>query len=197
MLGCDLAATLLFAIEGAAAGVAAQFDVFGVIVCGFVTAVGGGIIRDLLLGDHPPAALRDVRYLVLALGGGVLAFLFSELVRELSGDVVIALDAAALGLFAVSGAAKALDFGSSALTACLLGTLTGVGGGVIRDVLLNVSPRVLVADVYAVAALLAAATFTLGVRFGVPRWAAAVAGFAACFVLRELAVAGDWDLPRA
>jgi uncharacterized membrane protein YeiH len=134
---------------------------------------------------------------VLALGGGALAFLVSELVRELSGDVVTALDAAALGLFAVSGAAKALEFGTSSLTACILGTLTGVGGGVVRDVLLNVTPRVLVADVYAVAALLGALVFTVGVRLGVPRWAAAVAGFAACFLLRELSVWDDWGLPRA
>jgi uncharacterized membrane protein YeiH len=134
VLACDLAATLLFAIEGGAAGVEANFDVFGVIVAGFITAVGGGIIRDLLIGDILPAALRDTRYIVTAIAGATLTFLFSKLVAEISGDVLTVLDAAALGLFAVSGAAKGLDFGAAPLTACILGMITGVGGGVIRDV---------------------------------------------------------------
>jgi uncharacterized membrane protein YeiH len=197
VLGCDLAATLLFSVEGAAAAVDARLDLFGVLVVGFATAVGGGMIRDVLIGDLPPAALRDGRYVVAAIGGGALTFLFSELVREIPDAVLTGLDAAALSLFAVSGAAKGLDAGASTLTASLLGMLTGVGGGVVRDVLLNDTPRVLVAEVYAVAALLGATLVAVLDRRGVARPVAMLSGGSACFLLRTIAAWQDWDLPRA
>jgi uncharacterized membrane protein YeiH len=197
VLAFDLAATFLFAMEGAAEAVAARLDLFGVLVIGFATAVGGGILRDVLIADQPPAALRDGRYVAAALSGGVFAFVFSQLVADIPRDVLIALDAAALSLFAVAGAAKALDFGASELTASLLGMLTGVGGGVVRDLLLNVTPRILVADIYAVAALAGAAVTAVLARDGRSRWRAMAAGFAVCFLLRELSVWQDWSLPRA
>jgi uncharacterized membrane protein YeiH len=150
-----------------------------------------------LIGDIPPAALRDGRYICAAVGGGAVAFLVSELVRDIPDAVLTSLDAAALSLFAVSGAAKALDFGASTLAASLLGALTGVGGGVVRDVLLNETPRVLVGEVYAVAALLGAAVMAIGERRGLPRATAMVSGALACFVLRVISDWQDWNLPRA
>jgi uncharacterized membrane protein YeiH len=197
VLGFDLAATLLFAVEGAAAGVDARLDVFGVLVVGVATAIGGGMVRDALIADLPPAALRDRRYIVTAVFGSAVAFLFSETVRDIPDDVLTTLDAAALGLFAASGAAKALAFGTSPLAASLLGTLTGVGGGVVRDVLLDEIPRVLVAEVYAVAALLGATVMVAGARYGLPRWLAMLSGGGACFLLRVIAVWQDWNLPRS
>jgi uncharacterized membrane protein YeiH len=197
VLAFDLAATLLFAVEGGLAAVDARLDLFGVLVVGFATAVGGGMLRDVLLSDLPPAALRDGRYVATAVTGGAAAFMLSELVRDIPDGVLTTLDAAALGRFAVSGAAKALNFGTSAPTATLLGALTGVGGGVVRDVLLNETPRVLVGEIYAVAALLGAAVMVAGERAGLPRWAAMAAGGTACFVLRSVSDWQDWDLPRA
>lgn len=197
MLAFDLAATLLFAVEGGLAAVEARLDLFGVLVVGFATAVGGGMLRDVLLGDMPPAALRDGRYVAAAVAGGLAAFLLSELVRDIPDGVVTTLDAAALSLFAVSGAAKALSFGTSAPTAALLGALTGVGGGVVRDVLLNETPRVLVGEVYAVAALLGASVMVVGARAGLPRGAAMAVGGCAGFTLRIVSAWQDWDLPRA
>jgi uncharacterized membrane protein YeiH len=197
VLAFDLAATLLFAVEGGLTAVDARLDAFGVLVVGFATAVGGGMLRDVLLGDLPPAALRDGRYVAAAVAGATFAFLLSELVRDIPEAMLTSLDAAALGLFAVSGAAKSLDFGTSALTASLLGMLTGVGGGVVRDVLLNDTPRVLVGEVYAVAALLGATVAVVAERRGMARWLAMAAGGAACFALRTISAWQDWSLPRA
>jgi uncharacterized membrane protein YeiH len=166
VLGSDLAATLLFAVEGATVAVNARLDLFGILVIAFVTALGGGMIRDVLLGDNPPAALRFTRYPIAAFIGGFVVFLFSSQVRKISPDVIVVLDAAALSLFAVSGARKALDFETNGLAAALLGMITGVGGGVMRDVLVNRVPLILVAEIYASAAFVGAAAMVIGVAKG-------------------------------
>uniref|UniRef100_UPI0015F05EFE trimeric intracellular cation channel family protein n=1 Tax=Pseudonocardia pini TaxID=2758030 RepID=UPI0015F05EFE len=145
----DLAGTGLFALQGGLTAAAAGLDVFGVLVLSFVTAVGGGIVRDVLLGDTPPAAFRDLAYPVTAFAGGGVVVVLYGLVRDVPREVLIPLDAAALALFAVVGAAKAVDHGMSPLLAALLGTVSGVGGGVMRDVLLGGVPLVLRSDVYA------------------------------------------------
>lgn len=193
----DLSATALFAVEGARLGVAAGLDVFGVLVVAFASALGGGIVRDVLIGDVPPASLRSVAYPVAALAAGVAVLLAYGVAGSVpTGTAMTTLDAAGLGLFAVTGAVKALDHGMNALLAVLLGTMTGVGGGTIRDVLLGIVPGVLREDVYAVAAALGAATVVVALRRGTGRPAAMAAGAAACFVLRVLAVRWGWDLPR-
>jgi uncharacterized membrane protein YeiH len=193
----DLAATALFAVEGARRGVLAGLDVFGVIVVASATALGGGILRDLLIGDIPPASLRSVAYPVAALGAGAAVLgLFLTVGSVPTGMAMGVLDAAGLALFAVTGAVKALDHRMNALLAVLLGTMTGVGGGTIRDVLLDIVPGVLRQEVYAVAAALGAATVVLAARFGARRSTAMVAGAVACFALRVAALHWDWDLPR-
>ena len=155
----DLAATLIFAVEGARAAVLADLDVFGVLVIAFASSLGGGITRDVLIGDVPPASLRSVRYPATAFGAGMLviaAYHFSDV--ALTGWGLTAVDAAGLGLFAVTGAAKALDHGMNWLLAVLLvGPSPPWPGGTIRDVLLNEVPAVLRADIYAVAAIFGAA----------------------------------------
>lgn len=193
----DLAGTLVFAVEGGLRAAGAGLDVFGVLVLGLATAIGGGIVRDVLLGDVPPVALRSQVVLLVALGGGGVAFVLARAGVELSGDALALLDALGLSLFAVSGAGKALDHGAAPLTAMMLGTMSGIGGGTTRDVLLGEVPLVLRAEVYATAAVLGAALVVAGARIGARRATAALVGAAACFVLRMVSVWADWNLPAA
>jgi uncharacterized membrane protein YeiH len=197
VLGFDLAATFVFGLEGASAGVNANLDVFGVVVLGFVTAVGGGIIRDLLIGDVPPAAFRDQRYMVTALVGALVAFAIFSPISSAPKWVLIVLDAGGLSLFAVSGATKALEFGANDLTAVLCGIITAVGGGVIRDVLLNVVPQVLRTSIYASAALFGTTVMIIGIRVGQPRGRMMYVGGVACLALRLVAAWQHWNLPHA
>lgn len=192
----DLAATLLFAIEGASAGALAGLDVFGMMVAAFSTALVGGIVRDVLLGDMPPAALRRPALAGVAFAGAAVVYVLYQFVDSIHSDVITVLDALGLGLFAANGAAKALSARVHPLTAVLLGTITGVGGGTVRDVLLNRTPGVLVEDIYAVAALAGAVVFVAVVMRGGSRYVALGAGVAVCFGLRVLSVWLDWNLPK-
>jgi uncharacterized membrane protein YeiH len=193
----DLAGTFVFAAEGAALAMAARLDVFGVMVISFVTALGGGMLRDLLITAPPPQALRDGRYPLTAFAAGLLAFVFYHVIRQIPGEVLIVLDAGGLALFAIAGAEKSLALGINPLAAVLMGGVTGVGGGVLRDMLLNTVPAVLRTDIYATAALAGALVLVVGQRAGLsPRWAAAL-GLTACFALRLTAVWLHWNLPQA
>jgi uncharacterized membrane protein YeiH len=192
----DAIGTAVFAIEGAGAAIVYNLDLFGVMVLSFTTALVGGIIRDLLIGCTPPASLRDWRYPAIAFSAGASAFFFHQYVLRIPLPALIALDAAGLGLFAVSGAAKAIEFKVPPLTAVLLGTVTGVGGGVIRDLFLAQVPNILRSDIYATAALFGAAILVVGLRFGLPRGRMMFAGAIGCFLLRIVAVWQDWQLPR-
>lgn len=195
-VGLDLLGTFVFALSGAMLAVRKRLDLFGILVLAAAVGVAGGMIRDLLLGDTPPAALTDARYLVSALAGGVVVFFASPLIERLSKPVML-LDALGLGLFAVSGCHKALLFEMTAVPAVLLGVTTAVGGGVLRDVLVAEIPRVLREDVYALAALVGATAFLLGVQAGLPQTATAVAAIALTFLLRVLSVRLGWQMPRA
>ena len=191
----DLLGTSLFAAEGATTAIHARLDVLGVLVLAFVTALGGGMVRDLLLGDAPPNAIRDWRYAAVALATGLVVFAVRTPVEASGAGLVQALDAAGLSLFAVAGATKALEFKIHPLLATMLGGITGVGGGTIRDVLINKVPRVLTADVYAAAALLGAAITVALLRMGVKPAVASLLGIVGCFVVRMLAVKYRWNLP--
>lgn len=192
----DLCGTFAFAISGAMAGVRQRLDMYGVLVIGFVTATFGGLSRDLMIGAVPPAALVDWRYLAVSLIAGLIAFFFCALIEKLRNPVRL-LDAAGLAFFCVAGAEKALAFGLSPVMAALLGMLTGVGGGMLRDVLLAEIPAVLRRDLYAVAALLGAGIVVVGDLLGLPTVLTAVAGGLACFGLRLIAIRRGWSLPRA
>ena len=195
VLAADLAGTFVFALEGALAGIAGHLDLLGVLVLSFVTALGGGIIRDVLIGDTPPAALRDWRYPALAFGAGALTFLFYLTVQHSPHMLLITLDAAGLALFAVAGTEKALGFGLHPFTAILMGTITAVGGGSVRDVLLAEVPAVLRTDFYATAAILGAVAMIVGRRYGLHPQVAALLGGLICFALRMIAVGQHWHLP--
>jgi uncharacterized membrane protein YeiH len=167
------------------------------MVLSFITALGGGIIRDVLIGATPPMAVRDARYPAVAVAGGLLTFLLYASVSRVPADLVIRLDAAGLALFAVAGTQKALAFGIHPLIAAALGTITAVGGGMTRDVLLSQVPAVLRVDIYATAALAGSLAMILGRRLGLPIWADSLIGATVCIVLRLLAVAHGWNLPTA
>lgn len=194
--GFDLAATLVFAIEGAAVGIAAQLDIFGVVVVACVTAMGGGVIRDVLIGVSPPAALTDPLYVPVAVAAAIATFAFHQPASQIPSWLVTGLDAAGLGLFCAAGALKAADYGLLPASAAFMGTLTAVGGGATRDVLLNRIPAVLRVDVYAVAALLGATVVVIGVRRGLPKAVVMLTGGIACFALRVLAAWQHWQLPK-
>jgi uncharacterized membrane protein YeiH len=161
LLAIDLIGTFVFAVEGAMAAVQSSLDILGLMVLAFATSLGGGIIRDVLIGAVPPNSIRDWRYPAAAFAGGAVVFFQSSFVNRVPESLIVRLDAAGLALFAVAGAAKALDFNIHPLLATLMGGITGVGGGTIRDVLLACIPSVLRADVYAAAALAGAAATIL------------------------------------
>lgn len=197
LLTVDLAGTLLFAIEGALAAVAANLDLFGVMVLAFATALVGGIVRDVLIGAVPPASLRDWRYPAAAFAGGAIVFFLHPSIRQVPPSVIITLDAAALALFAVAGTEKALVYKMHPLVAALLGTITGVGGGTVRDVLVAQVPAVLRADIYASAALAGAVVMIFATRMRLPPTLAAILGGLVCFSLRVISVWQHWSLPKA
>lgn len=196
VLALDLIGTFAFAISGATAGVRRQLDLFGVLVLAFAAATAGGITRDALIGATPPDALADWRYLAVSILAGLITFYGYERVERLRNPVQM-FDAIGLGLFAVSGAAKALDYGMGPSGAVLLGMLSGIGGGIARDVLVAEVPNVLKRELYAVAALLGAIFVVAGDSLGWPPTPTAIAGALMCFVLRFLAIRRNWQLPVA
>ena len=174
----------------------ALVDPFGVGVLAFVAGNAGGVIRDLLIGAVPPAAIKDWRYVAVSLLAGGVTFLWYQSIRRFR-PIVLLLDAAGLGLFAVSGTQKALAFGVNPFVAALLGMLTGVGGGVLRDLLVNEIPVVLRADLYALAALGGAGVVVGGHLLHWPPTATTIAGATLCFGMRLVAIRRGWNLPPA
>lgn len=187
LLSLDIAGTFAFAVSGASAGVKRELDLFGVLLLSFAAATAGGIARDMLIGAIPPAALSDWRYLVTALVAGAITFWWHPLVDRLRNPVQL-FDAIGLSLFAVAGAQKALAYGLSPTMAALLGMLTGIGGGMVRDMLLAGVPSVLRSELYAVAALAGAAVVVSGDALQLNAAVAALLGAASCFVLRIAAI---------
>jgi uncharacterized membrane protein YeiH len=196
LLVLELVGTFVFALSGAMAGVRHRLDLFGVLVLSFAAGNAGGIARDLLIGAVPPAAIIDWRYLGVSLIAGAATFWRPPVIARLRSPVLI-FDAAGLGLFAVAGTQKALAFGLNPILAALLGMLTGIGGGMARDVLLAEIPIVLRADLYALAALAGAALVVIGAILRLPATAVTIAGAVLCFGLRFMAIRRGWHLPVA
>lgn len=196
LLPFDLLGTFVFALSGATLAVRYRLDVFGVLVLSCAAAVSGGLARDLMIGAQPPAALADWRYLATAMLAGVLTFYRHQTIERMRNPVQV-FDAFGLALFAVLGTSKALDYGLSPFAATLLGMLTGIGGGVMRDVLVARIPVVLKAELYAVAALVGGGVVAVAEVFELPRGGAMLAGAAACFGLRYMAIRHGWHLPAA
>lgn len=196
LLTLDLVGTFVFALSGAIAGVKHRVDLFGVLVLSYAASSSGGIARDVLIGAVPPAALSDWRYIAVSLLAGLITFFWHPLIDRLRSPVLV-FDAAGLALFAVSGALKALAFHLGPVAAVLLGVLTGIGGGMVRDLLVTQVPTVLRAELYAVAALAGAAVVVIGHMLQFPPALATVAGAVLCFGLRFMAIRRGWGLPVA
>lgn len=195
VLALDLVGTFVFALSGAMAGVRHRLDVFGIGVLSFAAGNAGGMTRDVLIGAVPPAAIADWRYIAVSLLAGVITFRSFRLIRR-AQDALLVFDAAGLAVFAVSGALKALAFGLNPIAAVLLGMLTGIGGGMLRDVLVSEIPTVLRAELYAVAALAGASVVVGGGLLGLPSAPLAAIGALLCFGLRLVALRRGWELPR-
>jgi uncharacterized membrane protein YeiH len=195
LLVLDLTGTFAFALNGALTALrATRLDIVGVVTLGMITALGGGTIRDVLLDALPPATFVDWRYLAVAAGGGLIAFVSGRHLERLTGPIN-ALDAAGLSLFAVTGALKGLDLGFGAAQAILVGAITGVGGGTIRDVLIRRVPSVLSSGLYAIPALIGAAAVVLPRLAGASGAVVTMGAAALCFLIRMVGVRYDLNAP--
>ena len=199
LLVLDLIGTFVFALSGAVVGVKRRLDIFGVLVISFAAGSAGGIMRDLLIDAVPPAAIRDWRYMAASAVAGLLIFIWFPRSQQLSRvrNFVLLFDAAGLALFAVSGTQKAMGYGLNPAMASLLGMLTGIGGGMLRDLLVAEIPNVLRSDLYAVAALAGALVVVIGQQLHIAPTLTAIVGALICFSLRLIAIRRGWQLPVA
>lgn len=188
--------TLAFALSGGLLGVRKGFDLFGVLFLSFVVSVAGGMMRDVLIGAVPPAAVTDIHYFLIAVGGGLLTFIWYPGVASRQREISL-LDAVGLALFAVVGTQKAMEHGIHPVMAALMGMLSGIGGGMTRDVLAGETPSVLRSELYAVAALAAGAIVAVGFSIGAPPVATLLLGAGVCFFLRLMAIYRGWRAPVA
>ncbi|MGZ0153617.1 trimeric intracellular cation channel family protein [Kribbella sp. WER1] len=191
----DLTGTFAFALNGALTALrVARVDIVGVITLGMFTALGGGMVRDILLDALPPTTFNDWRYLTVAAGGALVAFLFGRRLDRLATPILL-LDAAGLSLFAVSGALKGLSLGVGFGQAVILGTITAVGGGTLRDVLIREIPSVLTSGLYAIPALLGALVAVGANQLHLARLPSAIVAAVVCFAVRMLGVRFDLHAP--
>ncbi|MGY1838172.1 MULTISPECIES: trimeric intracellular cation channel family protein [unclassified Modestobacter] len=194
----DLIGVFAFAVSGALMAIGRDHDVVGIAILAVVTALGGGIIRDLVLGDTPPPAFTRWQYLVVALAAAGVTSVAHPWLGRLSRHLLV-FDAAGLGLFCVAGTEKALDHGLAPVAAALLGVTTAVGGGVLRDVLARETPALFRADseLYAVPAVVGALVVGIASTFAAYSPAVGAGVAAAIFVVRVLALLRHWRGPRA
>lgn len=196
LLAADLVGIAVFAASGASAGVAKRLDLFGVVFVGFVAALGGGILRDVFIGERPPLAFVDWRYVAVAVVASVATFWLHPQVSRLHTTVLVR-DAAGLGLFTATGTLKAVDAGVPPVGACLIGMLAGIGGGLVRDLLTVEIPVVLRREIYAVAALLGAVVVATLTALRLHHTQTIVLASVLVFVLRLVALRRNWSAPVA
>ena len=195
LLVLNLAGTFVFGLSGGLAGVQKRLDMFGVVVLAVVVGLAGGVTRDLLIGVAPQT-FRDWRYLAVAGGAGLVTLLAHQVLQELERPILV-LDAAGLALFCVTGASTALDYRMGAVEAVVLGAITGIGGGVLRDVLLGEIPVVLRTGLYAIPALVGAAIVVVASRGGTHNLVFPLLGALVCFVIRLAGLHFDLNVPQA
>ena len=195
LLVLNLAGTFVFGLSGGMAGVRTQLDLFGAVVLAVVVGLAGGIIRDLLIGI-PPATFRDWRYLAVAGGAGLLTSLAHPAINRVQRPID-ALDAAGLALFCVTGAATALAHGLGVAEAVVLGAITGIGGGMVRDILVREIPTVLRGGLYAIPALVGAGIVVAAYKAGDHTVTFPIVGAAVCFAMRIAGLRYGIGLPRA
>jgi uncharacterized membrane protein YeiH len=190
----DWVGTLAFALSGGMLGVRKGFDLFGVLFLAFVVSVAGGMMRDVLIGATPPAALTQVHYFVISVAAGLIAFYWAPRIALWHRGILL-LDAIGLALFAVVGTQKAVAYGIHPAMAALMGMLTGIGGGMLRDVLARDTPFVLRGDLYAVAALAGGVVVAIGHAMHGPQTLFTLLGAAVCVFLRLMAIYRGWRAP--
>ncbi len=195
LLVLNLAGTFVFGLSGALAAVRARLDMIGVLSLAIVVGMAGGITRDVLIGI-PPQTFRDWRYLAAGTAAGFVTFVGHNVLSRLERPILI-FDAGGLALFCVTGAATALHYRVGPALAIVLGAITGVGGGALRDVLLREIPVVLRTGLYAVPALLGAAVVVIAFEAGAHNLAIPILGAAVCFAIRVAGIYFDLNLPRA
>ncbi len=203
MLCFEIVGTVAFALSGAMTGMRRGMDIFGICVLGMTTALAGGMIRDLILGITPPATFSDPKYLVIALSTSIIAFfpfvrrLFAK-GRRTYETVMLISDSAGLGIFTVYGAKVAIEagYGDNLFLVVFVAVLTGVGGGVLRDVFAGDRPYIFVKHVYASAALAGALVCVLTSRL-ISLDIGVIIGFAAVFAIRVCSAVFRWSLPKA
>jgi uncharacterized membrane protein YeiH len=197
LLVLDLVGIFAFAISGALVAVRKNLDLFGVLVLAGTTGLGGGFLRDLLIGATPPAALQDWRYLLAPVVAGAVTFAYHPALGRME-HLVNVFDACGLALFCVTGTLKALDFGLEPVAAALMGMVTGIGGGMIRDVLAGRVPTVFRGELYATPALAGAAVAVVTAEYtDLPTFAIAVLSGGVCLGWRLLAMWRQWRAPVA
>ena len=190
----DLVGIFVFAISGALVAVRKELDVFGVLVLAGTTGLGGGWLRDVLIDATPPASLMDWRYLIAPVAAGLLTFRFHPTLGRMERSVNV-FDAFGLALFCVTGAVKAQEYGLGLAAAALMGMVTGIGGGMIRDVLAGRVPVVFRGELYATPALAGSAVAVVLHAEGQPFWLTAVCGGSLCLIWRLVAIRRDWRAP--
>jgi uncharacterized membrane protein YeiH len=192
----DLTGTAAFAASGAWVGVRKHMDMFGVLVLGTVTAVGGGTLRDLLLGDIPPFSLQDETYIYIAIGVSLVVFINRDRFKVFEKPLLY-FDAIGLGTFVIIGTTKAIDFQMGTLGAVLMGVMTGTAGGVLRDLLANQVPFILRREIYASACIVGGTLLVVLEHFGIIRPIAALIAAGTVITVRLLAIHFDWSLPKS
>jgi uncharacterized membrane protein YeiH len=191
----DVAGTFVLAVQGASSGAVKSLDALGIVVVSLSTALGGGVMRDVLLGETPPEALRSWVLVTVALGGAFLTFFAFHSVEQIPESILTVIDALGLSLLAVSGAEKALEFKLTPIAAVMMGAVSGAGGYTIRDILLAEVPAILRVDFLATAAVAGALVVVMARQARIRPNLAALLGGATCFILRLLAVWEHWRLP--
>jgi uncharacterized membrane protein YeiH len=194
----ELVGIFVFAISGGLMAIQKGFDAVGILILAEVTALGGGVVRDLIIGDIPPAAFRQVGYLLVPLVAATVAFFAHPVVERLTFAVLL-FDAAGLGLFCVTGTLKALDHGLGSVQSAVLGVTTGVGGGLLRDIIARQTPALVKVDtdLYSIPAMAGAAVVTITYRVGLPMPVVAPVAAVFVFAFRVLAMVRHWTAPQA
>jgi len=190
----DLVGTFVFAISGASAAIDRKFDIFGAFVLGLVTAVGGGTLRDVLIGSTPVGWMLDLNYLLIIAAGVIANFLFRKIIKRLHKTMFL-FDTIGIGLFTILGLQKTLSLGLSPIIAVMMGTVSAVFGGVIRDVLANEVPLIFRKEIYATACLAGGIIYLLLNQIIADHLFAALFSIACVIVIRVLAVLKKWSLP--
>lgn len=195
LLALDLIGVFTFALSGGLAAVRKQFDLLGVVVLAVAAGLGGGIVRDVLIDAAPPVGISDWRLFAAACAAGLVTFFWHPRLPRIE-RLVLVLDAVGLGVFAIAGTLKALQLGTTPLTAVIVGVLTGVGGGVVRDLLSGEVPHVLAhRELYAIPALVGATVYAAAWSAGIVNAAVTWGCVLLIVAFRLLAVFRNWQAP--